>query len=134
MRARTLAGAAALAATVLALPACGHGGSHSSADARVSSIAANPTFSADARAAGTLLHNCARAHPTIGGTKSCVENAVPKATRKTVAKCLATVYAADVQHATAKGVKARAEQAWAIFTTSSVPGYSGNLCLPADFR
>lgn len=131
MRARSLAAGAVLVAS---LAACGHGGSHSSADARVSSIAANPTFSADAHAAATLLDTCAKAHPTISGTKACVGNAVPKATRATVAKCLGTVYLADVEHATAHGAKARARQAWTVFTTSNVPGYSGNLCLPANLR
>jgi hypothetical protein len=131
MRARTLAAGVALAAS---LAACGHGGGRGSADARVSSVAANPTVSADAHAAATLLGMCAKEHPTIGGTEACAAAAVPKATRKAVAKCLATVYAADVEHATAMGAKARARQAWTVFTTSSVPGYSGNLCLPASLR
>lgn len=121
-------------AAVAALAACSSGGSHSHAAAAASSIAANPTFSADAHAAAGILKGCAKAHPTIDGTKACVGAAVPKAQRAATVKCLATVYAADLEHTTVHGVKARAGQAWQVFTTSSIPGYSGNLCLPANLR
>lgn len=130
MRVRALAAGVVLAASMAACSS----GSHSSASAKVSSLAANPTVSSDVHAAGTLLRNCAKAHPTIVGTRACVAAAVPRSTRSTVAKCLGNVYVADVEHATAKGAKARAEQAWSVFTTSSIPGYSGNLCLPANLR
>jgi hypothetical protein len=127
-RAAFLAGAAfALAA----LTACGSGSSHSSVHAAISSAAANPTVRADTERAQNLVTGCQKQHPTLKGTEACVQARVPKARRDAAGKCLAVTYTADLEHATGKGAKGKARDAWAVFTASDIPGIGAQPCVVA---
>lgn len=91
-----MAGGVAFAAGVLALTACaGHSGAATSA---ASSLAANPTVSADVNKVMTNFVNpCVQKYePHVTKIVSCVEDAVPPAQRTQFAKCLADGYSGEL--------------------------------------
>jgi hypothetical protein len=88
--------AAAMAAAALAISGCN---SHSTAPhhpaAAASSLAANPTVSADARQAEQLIAPCLTPGATYAAAKTCIGTKVPAGKRHALLGCLASAYAKD---------------------------------------